>query len=123
MDHDERDFTLAQLVTHSLPERVVIGCVPHRIVLVSAAAAESDDYIARIDRYAQVIWIREDLKPPFAADALVHEIMHGCYSHLGVVARKDEEYTVNALASTLCSVLAANPEVTAWIAWALGAAE
>jgi len=116
---NERELPLAQLVTHAVPERVTIGCVPYRIVLVTAAVAASDGYRARIDHDSQVIWLKESMRPAFAADCLVHEILHGCYQHFGIAERRREEYTVNALAACLCAVLSNNPEILAWIAWAL----
>jgi hypothetical protein len=120
---DERELTLARLVTNPLPERVVIGAVAYRIVLVSESVALSDGYRARIDHEAQVLWIKDSMRPAFAADCLIHEILHGCYQHFGITERKDEEYTVNAIAACLCAVFVHNPKIRDWINWALGGGE
>lgn len=119
--HDERKLTLAKLREHPVPYRVLVGCAEYVIVLVSPAVADANNEKGATDGVAQRIWLREDLRADHAAQILIHEIMHACYEHYGIVERRPEEYTVNALSGCLAAVFAANPQVLAWIAWALGA--
>lgn len=76
--------------------------------------ASVDDAVGKCKPEACQIWIAKDQHPQQHRDTLLHEILHGVWSEMGIsedVKEEQEETVVRRLGTGLLYVLRHNPEL------------
>lgn len=100
----------------NLPSSIKVGTQTYSLEAVNKAVM--DDIGIYGDCYSDLRRIRiADTMPEaaHAVDVLLHEIIHACYRAYHIEAERDEEYTVQNLATAIAGVLIDNPDLRKWI--------
>lgn len=108
----------------SPPRRVQVG--PYRLALIvdtkrlDEEAVECGkrrgEFAGRTNVADGTIYLRDDLAPDYAAETLLHELMHACFVTVGDPLNDEaEEQACSALAATLLDTLRRQPRLLAYL--------
>jgi hypothetical protein len=112
-------MTVAALMAR-LPRKVRVGLLTYEIEVVDNLMDEGTKQNGLCIFTEQKIQL--DSKPPssqFAADTLLHEILHAIWGERVLNKNPSEEQIVTSLATGIAILLRDNPDLNAWITDAL----
>lgn len=94
----------------NIPKSIKIGPYDYKIVI------EDEDWLQMNDCYGSCYDLKKTitvvlLDNPCVIDTLLHEIMHACYTVMGIREKEGEEATVSKLATAMTMVFRDNPEL------------
>lgn len=106
-----------------LPAVVQIGPLPFAVVCdkaaMDAASTEAGESLrGETDHHTLQITLLPGMAPAKEAETLLHEVLHGCSSVVGIVddlGEKEEEKMVARLAPALLAVLRSNRELVDYL--------
>ena len=101
-----------------LPPTLRIGPYDYKLILVDKIQdeGEREDW-GKYEYCKLTITISKDQPNQlFAADTVLHEILHAIYTHAGIQPVTPEEGICSALATGLIQVFRDNPKLLAWVA-------
>lgn len=96
----------------SLPSQVRVGYKKYAILPIPD---DWDELQGQHDAQTSTIRVRPSKNPAEAANTLLHEIMHACWSMASLPSKCREERAVDAMANGICQVIVDNPGVFDWI--------
>jgi hypothetical protein len=100
----------------NLPSKVVVGFQTYKIERLDRAEAVARCVDGDFNAYTGTIRVRVDgVTPDFAANTLLHEILHACWLAGDLGAASPEEKAITVLANQLLQVWRDNPKVVSFI--------
>lgn len=103
----------------TLPKSVRIGYRTYQIKEWSKEDARGAGFDGWCDRTAHIIKVRTDPGPIEAANTLLHEILHACWTNLPGISGDQEEAAVSMLSDNMLQMWRDNPEIIRFISKAV----
>jgi hypothetical protein len=98
-----------------LPDHIKIGIHEYAMESMSAEEADQKEVLGLCDRFAFIIYVREDLPDSSFAEVLEHEINHACWHAAALKSKAAEETVINRLTPVMIMARRDNPAIYAWI--------
>lgn len=102
-----------------LPNSIRVGYRDFTVEVWAKDVAEAKQRLGEYDPSDGALRVKADLQPQLAAEVLLHETLHACYSTGCLDSSADEEKTVSILAVQLTQVWRDNPDFVAFMSESL----
>jgi len=98
-----------------LPDKLRIGPYDYKVVVVDKITEDKEAWGLFEQGKLSITLSNDQANKLFAADTLLHEVLHAIYANTGIQALTPEEGVCSAMATGIIQVLRDNPKFRTWL--------